>query len=406
MSKKPSLVGLALLLAISSLCAEDSGRKDLASQVLYSSDFSDPKADGWQFSSAWTVGKDGLLTPVGVGDFSQRAWMPDRAYTSELRTLRFRFTPQSSGVRFAMGTARSVTSFGKSSLCQVDDENHLLKIHYRNDQENKMWDFEPKVITSAPLPPLSPGTEYEVELSRNKRIITATVFEAKSRKVLVTVSDGSNDTSSNNLTSGEMNETPILINRSGQTLFHEVVMEAPVAKSPKVFIMGDSITNGYGIHLGQRWADKVRDAVGGRAMLAGEDGASSALIPGLLAGELSAVQPEWVICNLGTNGRDGGLAKYQEHINSLIKYCKDNDIRLALAVFPSTQGRQNAALRDWLKTLKDVHLIRFDRALSIDNDGETIDYEKLYIGVGAHPNEVGNEVMYQQVRKDVPELFQ
>ena len=113
-----------------------------------------------------------------------------------------------------------------------------------------------------------------------------------------------------------------------------------------------------------------------------------------------------MICHLGTNGRDGGLSKYQEHINSLIKYCKEHQIRLALAVFPSTKGRQNAALRDWLRSLKEVHLIRFDKALSVNNDGETIDYEKLYITVGAHPNEAGNEVMYQQVRKDVPELFQ
>jgi len=404
MTKAALTASFVVLLAASLLHAEEPTVADKP-LLLYRTEFADPKADGWECSAGWSVVKGGLMTPQGVGNFSQRAWMPGRAYTSELRSLRYRFTPQVKGTRFAAGSARSVTAYSKSSLCQVDDENHLLKIHSRNDKENKMWDFEPQVVTSVPLPPLTPGTEYIVELRRNKRILTATVSDATSGKVLASVSDGTNDTPANNLTSGELNETPILLNLAGQTLFQECIMDAPVAR-PKVFITGDSITNGYGIRLGYRWADKVREAVGGRAMLAGEDGASSALIPGLLIGEIPAARPEWIICNLGTNGRDAGLATYQAQINSLISYCKENDIRLALAVFPTTQGRQNAALRDWLRTLKGVPLIRFDKALSINNDGETIDYEKLYINVGAHPNEAGNEVMYQQVRKDLPELFQ
>lgn len=354
----------------------------------------------------WNNTGAGLQTPVGAGDFSQHFYWPGIAFLADYRTTRFRFAIDASGARFAVGYRASGTASG-GTIAQVDDANHLLKLH----AEGTTFATEPAVISSVALSALAADREYALDLTRARTTITATVRDMQSGETIATVSGFAARMSADTNSVGHCAGTPVIINRTGQTHFRSVEIWTPF-RSDTTYILGDSITYGWDQTPGNSWAEKIRAANGGNVVIAGNPGATDALFATAQAGEIAALKPKRVICYLGTNTTDAvsGVTpstSFTTGVDNLISFCAANGIQLAYGVFPTTSGRDNAANRDYIRGLRSIPIGRMDYALSVDNDGSTIDYEDFYFNSapGAHPDDRGAEAMFERWQADLPDGF-
>jgi hypothetical protein len=324
-------------------------------------------------------------------------------YSTEQRTLDVIFAPQGAGGKFYAGWKIGDGHGGAfGTVASVDGAANLLTIH----APSTTFASAPAAVATVAISALVVGREYRLRLSRDQRINTATLYDLVTGSTIATVSNGNNISASTNGTSGECDDSPTIFNYAGQHLFKRVTASAR-PHAAHAIIYGDSITAGHVVGLTDRWGQMLRDALGGMVALGGVSNATSAMLPRRIAGELAAFvacgRLKWVIVYLGTNDQDSSLASFSTNVDALRTYCNANDLRLAVGVIAPGDGRAVTNLNSYLLGLTDVRHIRFDRALSINNDGITKDATKYAEAV--HPNALGNLAMYQRVLIDVPELF-
>ena len=356
----------------------------------------------WTRTAGWTDNPSGMTSPTGAGDFAQSAYLTNSGFFGENRFTRLVFIPQISGVVFAHGSRLGVSGTGRASLISINGVNNTINLL----AEGSTWLTEPAVVTSSSISGLIAGRQYALEMTRNFRVIQARLVD------LVTGISWTVTSTANNAAVGysdggvgEMFGNPIIINKTGQTLFQNFQAYNSPRRS-KVLVIGDSRTHGSGVTLSNRWGQKVIDSLGGLGCVAAIDGGKTDMLTLITSGDAIGLKPDWILCDLGTNDRDASINSYTTNINNLVSYCQANNIQLALAVHPPipTYGTYTV-LNSFVLGLKGVHFLRWDLALTLNNDGVTF-VSGNYFGDQIHENATGHNLKYLRAQIDVPALFQ
>lgn len=196
---------------------------------------------------------------------------------------------------------------------------------------------------------------------------------------------------------------------AGQLGLYLFERRAICVEHPDLLIIGDSITEGFGVNDSQKWPQLVADAIGsGRVVISGAGGATTTSAMGRFSRLIQSLRPRAVLIYLGTNP-DGS---FSDNIMAMSLSARQMGARVYVATpaagdAPATNTAIVNALPAW------VTKIKFDVALTTGGAGTPV-ISALFAGTdaggntandGVHPVASGHRVMKDRVVQDAPELF-
>lgn len=177
------------------------------------------------------------------------------------------------------------------------------------------------------------------------------------------------------------------------------------AQNTRVLLIGDSLSAGYGIDLGNSWVDMlsqrlnqqgydvelINDSISGDTTAAG-----LARLPSALA----QYEPHWVIIGLGANDGLRGLSlkAMQKNLQQMVELSRGYDAKVALIGMDLPKNYGNA-FRSAFKTVYENVAKQYDLPLLLGEKFSQIIGNPDYIQQdGLHPNESAQpliqEIMY------------
>lgn len=176
----------------------------------------------------------------------------------------------------------------------------------------------------------------------------------------------------------------------------------------KVLILGDSFIEGNSLEgeRGKRYAKLIKDELGGNAFINGQGGASSGDgITWLKSYLMDVVQPQYAIVAFGMNERN--FDTWKSNTLQIIDILNNNNVTpILVTITPSDAEVAN-----------DVHMLMNDfiresgymyidaaKACSLDCDGLTFD-ESLFMADKIHPTVYAHRLIFEQAKKDIPDIF-
>lgn len=218
---------------------------------------------------------------------------------------------------------------------------------------------------------------------------------------------------------------------TGTFVVNQIIIESTKCD---LLMYGDSITEpeGYWPHnsFEQSWTKLIINKMGGRAMTSGRAGTDiNAIISysgsdidlgaSRIANELPFIKPKYVMVTIGTNG--GNTA---EKLTALIEYIKSQGAIPILNHIPTNQQgalggynfvAENATIDSVRASFTpQIKGADFDMATSLAHNGQSCDISDFWLegtlgdssAIYHHPNVKGSKLMYLQVCKDIPEIFE
>ena len=199
----------------------------------------------------------------------------------------------------------------------------------------------------------------------------------------------------------------------------------PTAQAARVLLIGDSITEGSQIdgtpypEHSKVWShllETERESLGAKdVVVMGRGGQRSSHVVQATHEAASLCDSNTVVVVLmGTNDAQTLVtqAVWRANMQLLLTKLRNRTKRIALGMLPPLGG-QAKALRDSFNV--DILSgyfgsdllppVRFDLALSLNNDGSTWN-NAMQVGDGIHPSIVGNQAMFERLRLDTPEAFE
>ena len=374
--------------------------------TLFSNKFAALPTGAVTVGNAWTVGS-GLVSPSTGQGFGQYISMP-QIYAVEKRTYRCQVEILTSGAVIGVGAVLAPngrnSAFG--SLVTLDSGANTLNI-YDNYSGSAT---APAVAQSVALGfTMVVGQKYMLQISVNQRAVTALVTDPITA-TQATVTSGNNSTDTGTYpTAGTMMDCLAFVNIAGQFRVDSASVLANVAH-PRLYIVGDSITYGFTVSIAQSWAHMLATACGASAIVAGRPSEVSAETLTKFTNETPFLLPDTALILIGTNDVTVGtpLATYEATMTSIVAAAYATSKRVVIGLLPqvvSTYGSQSLlnSYNTFLLTLPVDALLRFDLAMSLNNDGVTQN-TALYSD-GVHPNPSGCIAMYNRVAVDAPWLL-
>lgn len=194
----------------------------------------------------------------------------------------------------------------------------------------------------------------------------------------------------------------------------------PAGSTARVVCIGDSITEAsqIGPDYDEGWAYLLEDEraeQGARdTIIAARGGQKSDGAAAAVAEIVRLCGPDTVVVILiGTNDAgiaSGSRASWRANVQSMLDQLRTRTQRIALCMLPpgpaSAATKRSQINEDILNGYFPGLLppVRFDLALSLDNDGVT--WNPAYRVDATHPNVAGNAVMLERLRLDCPEALE
>ncbi len=197
-------------------------------------------------------------------------------------------------------------------------------------------------------------------------------------------------------------------------------MPYPAGTTASVVLIGDSITEGsqMGPDFDQCWAYLLEDE---RAEKGARDTVVAARGGQESGGALAAVDEAVRLCDsnavvvilIGTNDAErggGSHAAWRANVSGMIEMIRTKTTRITLCCLPPGSASGDAKRAAMNTDILGQHFgqllppVRFDLALSADNDGVT--WNPTYRLDSVHPNVAGNAVMLDRLRINCPEAFE
>lgn len=173
-----------------------------------------------------------------------------------------------------------------------------------------------------------------------------------------------------------------------------------------VYVIGDSITEGFSVTDAQRFGQLLRDRLGAsNVLLSGIGGAVTSGAAIRIGVELSAVRPKYVIIYLGTN-TDGGFTSNLPVIIATAQAVGATVIVCTIPSKPTETAFVNGLPSNVIK-------VKFDLAMTETGAGSAL-LAPLYQNTDAvgnsymdiHPNNLGHLKQFQRLELEAPMLFQ
>ncbi|KQM79347.1 hypothetical protein ASE70_05620 [Sphingomonas sp. Leaf22] len=185
----------------------------------------------------------------------------------------------------------------------------------------------------------------------------------------------------------------------------EVLHDAP---RPDVAVLGDSISQPVLVTAAQGWTGLLRSA-GVEVLVAAQAGGITQSAQRCAGWEVRATAPRYVIAATGANDAllNISTATYRAQLLDIIANARRIGAEIVLPLLhPSksyTPGPYRAVVQE-LATATDVHLWRWDIALTLGGDGVTPDPAKL-ADDELHPTAAGHRALFERLMVDLPPIF-
>ncbi|GIM29627.1 peptidase [Clostridium polyendosporum] len=178
----------------------------------------------------------------------------------------------------------------------------------------------------------------------------------------------------------------------------------------KIICIGDSLTFGYGVNLGNSWVDLLRNKTKNEIINKGVNGDTTTGMLSRFSTDVTNHSPDMVSIMAGTNdllmGRD--LNTIVDNILLMIKESTDNNIIPIVIIPPLTLP--NLAKKRWYSTvnydfinsqicsLKDKLTSKCGELhIKLINFSSIVPLEEDYFSDGVHPNEKGHTLMFNKI---------
>lgn len=177
------------------------------------------------------------------------------------------------------------------------------------------------------------------------------------------------------------------------------------SKFPRLYILGDSITEGFGVTDIQRFAQLIADAIGvNRVHISGIGGTTPTGANQRIRDELRVMRPEFILIYLGSNPD----ASFESQMLDIIAFGLSIGSEIITCTVPTQVGDTASVL-----TFPGEHVL-FDKAMTASGAGTTpvsayyamLDGTGATVSDGLHPGPLGHVRQFQAVRSAVPRLFQ
>lgn len=191
-------------------------------------------------------------------------------------------------------------------------------------------------------------------------------------------------------------------NGGNAPIIHELSCGYYGVKNPLLYIVGDSITYGYGTNEASlTYAHLIGSLTGGDYVVSPRGGGKIAGVIEKIQTECSVIKPKYIMVTIGTN-QTPTIVQLQQLIDAIITI---GSIPIINCIPCRTNGEQTTTNNNILSM--NVYCCRFDIATAIDPTATTLKADpSLYVdGGGVHPNISGFKRMSDRVRIDLPFLF-
>lgn len=204
---------------------------------------------------------------------------------------------------------------------------------------------------------------------------------------------------------------PFFAVRSGEVKLLDSWITTP-CHDPILSIFGDSFIEGTallinGIDRKYRWSSMVVSALGKQRCLVDGKGGEKMSEDFVKRFEIENLwyKTKYVILALGTNNYQD-VKEYKKYMLQAISILKSNgQIPILLTVTPRKDRDYEPVqeINSWIKSMN-IRYIDMHKAVTDEND--PMRWKENYLLYdGIHPNPEGYKAMYEQVRKDLPEIF-
>ena len=283
------------------------------------------------------------------------------------------------------------------SLFTVDAQNNKIIIH----EQFPNLDSIPAERVSTTFNFVI-GREYNLSLIKEKRknIMVVTDMVTGISKSIETDCTAVIGDLINEFAGGRQNGKFGIWNRQGTENYISNLYITTKLKEPLLYITGDSICEGDRCKIGYRYSDKCEEVLGkDNVAISGMSGTQITHVLDRLKNELPFIKPKYCMVTIGTNG-----GNTTENIQELLNYIESLNIIPILNHVSQTSNNSANNINILLDAFSKYIGCKFDIATSINND-ITQYYDSSLYGDTVHPNELGNEKMFERFKIDVPYLI-
>ncbi|MFV0332145.1 MAG: SGNH/GDSL hydrolase family protein [Dysgonomonas sp.] len=184
-------------------------------------------------------------------------------------------------------------------------------------------------------------------------------------------------------------------------IIHELSCGYFGVKTPLLYIVGDSITYGYGTNdTSLTYAHLIGALTGGNYVVSPRGGGKIGGVIEKIQTECTIIKPKYIMVTIGTN-QIPTIAQLQQLIDAINAV---GSIPIINCIPCRTNGEQMTTNNNILSM--GVYSCRFDLATCVDPTAEILKADlALYVDNGGHPNIVGFQRMADRVRIDLPFLL-
>jgi len=380
-------------------------RSSSTGTVLYATDFNivGQYVVGWaDVSASWSLSSSNGLAPGGSPGTNNYFYI-DRQFNCSQRTFRVRVKMAASNSRIALATKVRETNYSYAgTIAEFDGANSRLAIY---NQWNGGSSTPTVRVTQALPAAVVAGRDYIVELIKEHRTNTIRVTDCVTQQqttlsCVSTINDLSGGSEDAVYAGGfQWDEVGVMWLGGGSFNVSRAVVTIP-QKGPRVVIIGDSITEGYGVTVDQRWATLVANMLPpGAVVISGRGGGKIDGVIAKITSEVAEIRPGFVLVCIGTNG-----GNTPTKLGNLVTAIKATGAVPIIACIPAMSGGAQASINTDILALGE-RTVRFDTATAAGNNASGSINSALYISDNLHPNAAGHAVMASQVKIDAPELF-
>lgn len=353
-----------------------------------------------------TYADDGLLVGKTGGVVKL-----DRFYALAERAVRYRIKPSADAV------------------CLLRSSEGDLQVTL--DVPGKKVSILTTPVTTAPVDFLSGDKEYDVEIQHiyQKAVVVVTDVASGASAELSAINDGEGGCGQGKINNG-FNVGPgwdhycFGLQKGSSMLVSRITVES-LKDKVRLLLYGDSITQPECYYptadFPEAYTQLVIARLGGSAISSGRGGGTINTVLEYLPHELPYIKADYVMVTVGTNG-----GNTEANLTQLVEYIRSQGAIPILNNMPCNEsGTQNDEAFGGNPLIRRVRAklgvkgAELDKATSLAGDGAQVDksmmYWEDYTGYPApltgwqiyhHPNPKGGRAMYEQILKDLPEIFE
>jgi hypothetical protein len=374
-----------------------SGKEDTAREkTIYNTTFQ--SISDLSVMGAFTIVSDGLKSP-STGTFGSTYAIWNKKTVIDKDVTRAIVTVNNASSIFGLIRKPSV-SVEAGTKANINGATNTITIYNGWDGTNTA--LASSVSATIPFS-LVVGKKYLIELEKlSSGTKTFSITDISNQQTIKITSN--NEVNS---FSGSCWDAPGVSFESGDVTFKTLSYGSVYNPKPLVMISGDSFTEGNSLvdfGLGaydKRWAYLIYGALQNDAVISGRGGESAGGL--LLRNDTDFFKPKYHLFLIGANDVDFNVWK-TNYDAFIAKVLANGSIPLLATIAPRAdrQAFINQA-NAYIKTLP-YKVINFAKAISLNNDEVTLN-PAYYMPDNVHPNLIGHNLMFNQVKIDFPTLF-